>query len=159
MEAVVLFFVSFLLLVTGCVSPGASPAATQEAAAVPTLDTGATSVSATPEPMTTSAQSEIPPLGLTRIAEPLSPEPQTVEFQAADGQVLHGFYYPPALKPASLVVLMHWLPGRGVICQITTYGQPSNIATGMNSLVLMANSTQRIATAIIINLPHVTILE
>jgi hypothetical protein len=43
MEAVVLFFVSFLLLVTGCVSPGASPAATQEAAAVPTLEASATS--------------------------------------------------------------------------------------------------------------------
>ena len=43
MEAVVLFFVSFLLLVTGCVSPGASSAATQEADVVPTLETGATS--------------------------------------------------------------------------------------------------------------------
>ena len=130
MEAVVLFFVSSLLLVTGCVSPGASPAATQEAAAVPTLEAGATSGPATLVPMTTSAQSEIPALGLTPIAEPLSPEPQTVEFQAANGQVLHGFYYPATIRPASLVVLMHWLPGRGVICQITTYGQPGNINTG-----------------------------
>jgi len=77
MEAVVLFFVPLLLLVTGCVSPGASPAATQEAAAVPTLEAGATSVPATPEPMTTSAQLEIPAPGLTPIAEPLSPEPDT----------------------------------------------------------------------------------
>ena len=46
MEAVVLFFVSLLLLVTGCVFPGASPAATQEADAVPTLEAGATSVPA-----------------------------------------------------------------------------------------------------------------
>jgi hypothetical protein len=45
------------------------------------------------------------------MAKPLSPEPQTVEFQAADGQVLHGFYYPAAVRPASLVVLMHWMPG------------------------------------------------
>jgi len=111
MEAVVLFFVSFVLMVTGCVSHGASPAATQEAAAAPTLEAGATSVPATPEPMTTSAQSEIPAPGSTPIAEPLSPEPQTVEFQAADGQVLHGFYYPTAVRPASLVVLMHLLPG------------------------------------------------
>ena len=43
MEALVLFFVSLLLLVTGCVSPGASPPATQKAAAVPTLEAGATS--------------------------------------------------------------------------------------------------------------------
>jgi hypothetical protein len=118
MEAVVLFFVSLLLLVTGCVSPGVPLAATQEAAAVPTLEAGATSVSATPEPMTTSAQSEIPAPGSTPIAEPLSPEPQTVEFQAADGQVLHGFYYPAAVRPASLVVLMHWMPGRVVVCQL-----------------------------------------
>jgi PBP1b-binding outer membrane lipoprotein LpoB len=67
MEAVILFFISLLLLVTGCVSPGASPAATQEAAAVPTLEAGATSVPAAPELMTTSAQSEIPAPGSTPI--------------------------------------------------------------------------------------------
>ena len=53
MEAVVLFFVTLLLLVTGCVSPGASPAATQEAAAVPTLEAGATS--GPPASLTSSA--------------------------------------------------------------------------------------------------------
>ena len=111
MEAVVLFFVSLLLLVTGCISTEASPAANQEAVAVSTLELSLTSLLTPLNPITTSAQPEIPALGLTPIAEPLSPEPQTVEFQTADGQVLHGFYYPPAIKPASLVVLMHWLPG------------------------------------------------
>jgi len=43
--------------------------------------------------------------------EPLPPEPQDVEFQAEDGQVLQGRYYPAAVNPAPLIVLMHWAPG------------------------------------------------
>ena len=40
-----------------------------------------------------------------------SPEPQEVTFQAADGQQLSGLYYPAAVSPAPLVVLMHWVNG------------------------------------------------
>ena len=43
--------------------------------------------------------------------EPLPPEPQAIEFQAEDGQVLEGTYYPAGVNPAPLVVLMHWAPG------------------------------------------------
>ena len=42
---------------------------------------------------------------------PLPPDPQKVEFQAEDGQVLMGTYYPGATNPAPTVVLMHWAPG------------------------------------------------
>ncbi|KAF0106892.1 MAG: hypothetical protein FD146_2250 [Anaerolineaceae bacterium] len=41
----------------------------------------------------------------------LPADPQAVTFQAADGQELHGYYYPAAVNPAPLVVLMHWVRG------------------------------------------------
>jgi hypothetical protein len=37
--------------------------------------------------------------------------PQEVTFQASDGQALGGVYYPAAVNPAPLVVLMHWAGG------------------------------------------------
>jgi len=43
--------------------------------------------------------------------EVLPAEPQEIEFQAEDGQSLIGRYYPSAVSPAPLVVLMHWAPG------------------------------------------------
>jgi len=39
---------------------------------------------------------------------PLPPDPQRVEFQAEDGTVLIGYYYPAAINPAPVIVLMHW---------------------------------------------------
>jgi hypothetical protein len=41
----------------------------------------------------------------------LPPDPQEVTFQAADGQRLSGYYYPAAVNPAPLVMLMHWAGG------------------------------------------------
>jgi dienelactone hydrolase len=56
----------------------------------------------------TEATTDVPtPEGLP----PLPPDPQQVEFQAEDGQVLVGTYYPAAVNPAPLVVLMHWSRG------------------------------------------------
>ncbi len=40
-------------------------------------------------------------------------KPLRIEFQAEDGPVLVGYYYPAAFAPAPLIVLMHW-PGDGV---------------------------------------------
>ena len=45
------------------------------------------------------------------VLSPLPPDPQRIEFQAEDGQALVGTYYPAAVNPAPLVVLMHWAPG------------------------------------------------
>lgn len=39
----------------------------------------------------------------------LPPDPQRIEFQAADGTRLVGYYYPAAVKPAPVIVLMHQL--------------------------------------------------
>jgi hypothetical protein len=44
------------------------------------------------------------------VLPPLPPDPQKVEFEAEDGQKLMGTYYPAAVNPAPLVVLMHWAP-------------------------------------------------
>lgn len=37
--------------------------------------------------------------------------PMEITFQAADGQELNGRYYPAAVNPAPVVVLMHWMGG------------------------------------------------
>lgn len=41
----------------------------------------------------------------------LPPDPQEVAFEAEDGQVLEGHYYPAITNPASVIILMHWAPG------------------------------------------------
>jgi hypothetical protein len=38
----------------------------------------------------------------------LPPDPQSIIFKAEDGQELEGIYYPAAVMPAPIVVLMHW---------------------------------------------------
>ena len=62
------------------------------------------------------------------VEEPLPPEPQSIEFNADDGTVLQGAYYPASVNPAPLVVLFHqagfnqtmwqaiapWLQNRGL---------------------------------------------
>lgn len=46
-----------------------------------------------------------------RRLSPLPPDPQEITFQTADGEELQGLYYPAAVNPAPLVVLMHWARG------------------------------------------------
>ncbi len=48
----------------------------------------------------------------TEIPENLQPpEPQVIEFESEDGFALRGMYYPAAVNPAPIIVLMHWWPG------------------------------------------------
>ncbi|MBN2386788.1 MAG: hypothetical protein JXB85_07180 [Anaerolineales bacterium] len=61
-------------------------------------------------PALTDAPAEIqtePPASGSDL-EPLPPDPQRIEFQAADGASLIGWYYPAVVNPAPVVVLMHW---------------------------------------------------
>ena len=52
------------------------------------------------------------PQAPTPVSEPaLPPDPQRIEFQAEDGAALVGSYYPAAVNPAPVVVLMHWAGG------------------------------------------------
>jgi hypothetical protein len=43
--------------------------------------------------------------------EPLPASPQEISFTARDGEKLQGAYYPAAVNPAPVVVLLHWFPG------------------------------------------------
>ncbi len=94
-----------LLLVVGllaaCAPEGSLPTATViETNPPPGAEPPATQPPATEPPATE-------PPGIPA----LPPEPQEVTFRASDGQELHGLYYPAAVNPAPLVVLMHWVGG------------------------------------------------
>ena len=53
-----------------------------------------------------------PPTPTTKPALPLLPsEAQRIEFAAEDGAALVGYYYPAAVNPAPIIVLMHWAGG------------------------------------------------
>jgi dienelactone hydrolase len=71
---------------------------------VPTQTATAVPSTATPVPSATPTPSLTPTVIY-------SPEPRTVEFEAQDGQVLHGTYYPSSQSPAPVIVLMHWALG------------------------------------------------
>ena len=84
----------FMILALAACDQGGSPASTQEMQ----IGTDATSVDA-------PAATEAPVDGS------LPPDPQEIDFQASDGQTLQGRYYPAAVNPSPLVVLMHWVGG------------------------------------------------
>lgn len=111
------------LALAACAQPTAPPA-TVTAPAVPTSPPPAAEAAApgpTAESKPPTATQPAPPTGTpptvpTDTSAPsaipaLPAEPQEIVFQASDGQELHGLYYPAALNPAPLVVLMHWAPG------------------------------------------------
>jgi hypothetical protein len=84
-----------------------------EATAVPTQTPPLTS----PEPDVTSPTETPLPEMTESLAtpesplQPLPPEPQQIEFEAEDATPLHGTYYPAAVNPAPVVILMHWARG------------------------------------------------
>jgi len=53
----------------------------------------------------------IPSLPTKPVEESLPVEPQRIEFEAEDGTVLVGFFYPPAKSSSPLVIMMHWARG------------------------------------------------
>jgi dienelactone hydrolase len=84
------------------------PTATPEVVEPEVMDPTATNPPPT-EALPTEAPPTEPPAPTE--APPLPAEAQQIEFQAADGQALQGVYYPAAINPAPIVVLMHWAPG------------------------------------------------
>ncbi len=62
---------------------------------------------ATPSPTLT----EIPTSTALPTLEPLPPNPQGIKFEADDGTVLQGTYYPAAANPSPVIILMHWARG------------------------------------------------
>ncbi len=114
------FLTAIIMLITlaACTAPTspvtvAPPSATVPPPAAAPSDTAAPPPTETPVPPTetpvppteTPAPNEVPGISL------LPPDPQVIEFQAEDGLALSGTYYPGAVNPAPLVVLMHWANG------------------------------------------------
>jgi hypothetical protein len=85
-----LVFLAALFLLAGCRT--AKTADTTADAVPPTA-------ASTPESLPTPKPS------------PQALPPREIVFQASDGQELHGRYYPAAVSPAPVVVLMHWVNG------------------------------------------------
>jgi dienelactone hydrolase len=122
------------LLLAGC-RPAAAPTATslpatattasEPSPAAPASNPTSTLLPATEPPLPTVTEpppsATEPPPPPTEMAAPspspeptlpvLPPEAQRIEFQAEDGTALVGYYYPAAVNPAPLVVLMHWAGG------------------------------------------------
>ena len=128
-RTVFLIFCCLALGLAGCTS--AKPTATAPAV-VPTSPASATPP---PPPASPPTETRVPP-SLTPTTEPpsatpeppaatavspsatgaprltlLPAEPQRIEFASEDGAMLVGMYYPAAVNPAPVVVLMHWAGG------------------------------------------------
>jgi len=118
------FFIDFLglmlimlLFLSACKPAAATPSVppTKEATATsippspisPTEPPSPTPVPPTEVPSPTPMPSPTETPGLP----PLPPDAQAIEFQSEDGQTLEGTYYPAAINPAPMVVLMHWAGG------------------------------------------------
>lgn len=110
-----LLAVSLVITVTACSSsppPATPPDEQPQTTQPPPVETEpppppATQAPTSPPPTPTTAPPTETPVGPAA----LPPDPQPISFQAADGQALLGTYYPAAVNPAPLVVLMHWAGG------------------------------------------------
>ncbi len=81
---------------------------------VPTATTAPPTITSEPPPDATETaavptETAVPPTATP--LPPLPPDPQPIEFQTEDGVTLAGTYYPAAVNPAPVVVLMHWAGG------------------------------------------------
>lgn len=112
----ILIITFIVLFLAACGPETSTPAPTQMEQLAPTQTQPSKPSPTIPPPAVTEApaepSNESTPLP-TQIpaVEVLPAEPQEIEFQAEDGQSLIGRYYPSAVSPAPLVVLMHWAPG------------------------------------------------
>lgn len=104
----IIFFIAIVTLVTlaACTSEPITevqPTET-EPKTIPSAEAGPTEPTVAP-PTEIHKPTEEPGL------PPLPVEPQRVEFQAEDGKNLVGYYYPAAVNPSPVVILMHWALG------------------------------------------------
>ena len=93
--------ISFVFILASLLAACGSP---------PTIVTDAPS---TQIPTAESQSTAVPPTDAPAAApEPRLPaDPQRVEFEAEDGTILVGYYYPASVEPAPVIVLMHWAGG------------------------------------------------
>jgi len=98
----ILFIVSLLIvlsLITACDKPTTPSEVVESSTDAP---------AAAQPPVETEVQTEA---AVAETLDPLPPEPQAVTIISTDGTELKGYYYPAAVNPAPLVVLMHWAVG------------------------------------------------
>ncbi|MBN1120903.1 MAG: hypothetical protein JXJ17_07475 [Anaerolineae bacterium] len=69
-------------------------------------------VEPTVEPTPLPTETPIPEPTVEPALEPLPPDPIEVTIPTSDGLELVGTYFPAAVNPAPIVVLMHWAPGK-----------------------------------------------
>lgn len=89
-----------IILFTACGQPTTIPE--------PGLDNPTDAPAATQSPTETEVPTEATAV---KTLDPLPAEPQPVTIISTDGTELKGYYYPAAVNPAPLVVLMHWAVG------------------------------------------------
>lgn len=92
-------------------TPAPAPVSTQPPPADTPLPPPASPSPAKTEAPVTATTESAPTPSQAAAAEASPAQVQEIEFQADDGQTLKGRYYPAAVNPAPLVVLMHWAPG------------------------------------------------
>lgn len=105
------FAIILVLLLTACGSTETT--ATLQPTIVPPVPAVVTATQSQldAQDQTSPEETTLPVLPTEPAIPPLPPDPQRVEFQAEDGTVLIGYYYPSAKNPAPVIVLMHW--GKG----------------------------------------------
>jgi hypothetical protein len=96
------------LLLVAC-GQGAATAAPEEAAAEEVEAPAEEGEAAAPEEPMEAEGAEEPSEEPTPELQPA--EPQAMQITTDDGRTLQGTYYPSAVDPAPIVVLMNWLPG------------------------------------------------
>jgi hypothetical protein len=110
MRRLIPFFVILMTVFSACqFGGGATP--TGMATSPPFQDAQSSTQSSDQGNNQGGAQVTNTPQNTPTVSNILLPEPQAVTFQASDGQSLSGYYYPAAVNPAPVVVLMHWVGG------------------------------------------------
>lgn len=121
MKKQLVFVVSFVFIVLtliGCASPTPTPTPTPVPPTATPIPPTATPIppTATAVPPTATATLVPPTATPTKPPTatpipPLPPAPKSIKFKTADGAELDGLYYPAAVNPAPIIVLMHWAGG------------------------------------------------
>ncbi len=122
MEKRILLALMFALVVMGCASPTpVTPTSTPVLPTATRVPPTATPVppTATPVPPTATVTPVPPTATATKppTATPIPPlpaAPKSIKFKTADGAELDGLYFPAAVNPAPIIVLMHWAGGTQV---------------------------------------------
>lgn len=106
-----LIIFGLMLIVSGC--GGDSVSQEQSQPVVAPTEAMAGSGNSTPAVLVTARPLSVPPTSGNApvVAAALPADPQPVTFTTSDGVTLSGLYYPAAVSPAPIIVLMHWAGG------------------------------------------------